>query len=67
MFEPMLSDVKQSRFYQEVAEEVGIEKAREIAKTMLRKRMSLKLVSEVTGLSSAELRALKKGLAQRKN
>jgi predicted transposase/invertase (TIGR01784 family) len=67
MFEPLLSDVKESRFYQEVAAEGGIKKAREIATTMLKKRMSLKLVSEVTGLSSAELRALKKGLAQRKN
>jgi len=67
MFEPLLSDVKESRFYQEVAEEGGMKKAREIAKTMLKKRMSLKLVSEVTGLSQADLRALKRGLALRKN
>lgn len=67
MFEPLLSDVKESRFYQEVAEEVEMKKAREIATMMLKKRMSLKLVSEVTGLSPAELRALKKGLTQRKN
>lgn len=67
MFEPLLTDVRESRFYQEVAEEVGIKKAREIAATMLRKRMSLKLVSEVTGLSAAELRDLKKGLSHRKN
>ncbi|MGH7600021.1 MAG: Rpn family recombination-promoting nuclease/putative transposase [bacterium] len=67
MFEPLLSDVKESRFYQEVAEEVEMKKAREIATMMLKKRMSLKLVSEVTGLSPEELRALKKELAQRKN
>jgi len=67
MFEPLLSDIRQSRFYQEVAEEGGIEKARAIATTMLKKRMSLKLVSEVTGLLPAELRALKKRLARRKN
>jgi predicted transposase/invertase (TIGR01784 family) len=91
MFEPLLSNVKKSRFYQEIADEykqVGIkegiqkgkqqgiqkgkqegkqERNREIATTMLKKRMSLKLIEEVTGLSQAELRALKKRVAARKN
>jgi predicted transposase/invertase (TIGR01784 family) len=67
MFEPLLSDVRKSRAYQEIAEEGRQERTREIAKILLRKRMSLKLISEVTGLSPAELRALKNGLAQPKN
>jgi predicted transposase/invertase (TIGR01784 family) len=67
MFEPLLSDIKKSRAYQEIAEEGKHEAKRAIAATMLKKRMSLKLVSEVTGLSPEEIRALKKGLAQRKN
>jgi len=71
MFEPLLSDVKKSRAYQEIAEEGRqegkMETAREIAKTMLKKRMGLKLISEVTGLSEEEIRTLKKGLAARKN
>jgi predicted transposase YdaD len=70
MFEPLLSDVKNSRAYQEIAnenrQEGELKKAREIAKALLRKRMTLEFISEVTGLSQAELRALKKGLAQRK-
>ncbi|MDZ7360055.1 MAG: Rpn family recombination-promoting nuclease/putative transposase [candidate division KSB1 bacterium] len=66
MFEPFLSDIKKSRAYQEIAEEGRQEKTREFARILLRKRMSLKFISEVTGLSPAELRALKKGLPQRK-
>jgi len=86
MFEPMLSDVRKSRFYQEIANEYKQagklegkeegkqegkqegkeERNREIAKTMLKKRMSLKLIEEVTGLPEAELRALKKRVAARK-
>lgn len=71
MFEPLLSDVKKSRFYREIATENEIEgrekEKREIAKALLRKGMAVDFVSEVTGLSSAKLRALKKGLARRKN
>lgn len=67
MFEPLLSDIKKSRAYQEIAEEGRQEKTREFARILLRKRMSLKFISEVTGLSPEEIRALKKGLAQRKN
>jgi len=71
MFEPLLSDVKKSRFYQEIAEENKQEgkqeEKREIARALLKKKMSLELVSEVTGLSAKQLRALTKDLAGRKN
>jgi predicted transposase/invertase (TIGR01784 family) len=79
MFEPLLSDVKKSRAYQEIANEGKqegrlegklegkLEEKRKIARILLRKKMTLDFVSEVTGLSPAELRALKKGLARRKN
>lgn len=72
----MLSDIRKSRAYQEVAEEItqeltpkltqelrptiALEEKREIAATLLRKRMSLKFISEVTGLSPEEIRLLKK-------
>jgi predicted transposase YdaD len=62
-----LSDVKKSRFYREVAEEVAQERNREIAKRLLRKKMPLKLISDVTGLSAKQIRALTKDLAGRKN
>lgn len=71
MFEPLLSDVKKSRFYQEIAkenkQEGREERNREIAKALLRKKMSLKLISDVTGLSAKQIRALTKDLAGRKN
>jgi predicted transposase/invertase (TIGR01784 family) len=71
MFEPLLSDVKKSRFYREIAnenkKEGKEEEKRQIAKTLLRKKMSLEFISEVTGLPQEEIRALKKGLAARKN
>lgn len=71
MFEPLLSDVKKSRFYQEIAEEVAQEterkKTREIAKALLRKGMNPKFISDVTGLSAKQIRALTKDLAGRKN
>ncbi len=80
MLTPMLSDVRQSRFYQEVAEELTQEltpkltqeltpkftqqgklaEKREIAATLLRKKMSLKFIAEVTGLSPEEVRIIKK-------
>jgi len=44
----------------EGSREGKIKKAREIAKTLLQKKMSLEFVAEVTGLSPAEVRALKK-------
>ena len=67
MIAPFLSDIKQSRAYQEVADEGKAEKAREIEKSLLRKKMSVDLISEVTGLSKKEVRALNKALAGRKN
>ncbi|NUM78753.1 nuclease, partial [candidate division KSB1 bacterium] len=42
-------------------------KAREIAKSLLRKKMSVDLVAEVTGLSKKEVRALSKELPGHKN
>lgn len=64
MLEPLLSDIKKSRAYREFTREGNrkgkTEKAREIAKTLLQKKMSLEFVAEVTGLSLAEVRALKK-------
>ncbi|MGH7451199.1 MAG: DUF2887 domain-containing protein [bacterium] len=68
MVEPMLSDIKKSRAYQEIAHE----RAAEIARSMLQEKMSLDLIAKVTGLSKKEIRALSKGmpagkLAARKN
>ncbi len=72
MLEPLLSDIRKSRAYREFTREGKregkregnregkIKKAREIAKTLLQKKMSLAFVAEVTGLSQAEVRALKK-------
>ena len=71
MLSPLLSDIRKSRFYQEVAEETREEtrqeSKREFAQALLRERMSLKLISKVTGLSQTELRALKKGLPTTKS
>jgi len=83
MFDSMLSDVKKSRAYQEIAEEaerkaerkieqkverkVERKKTHEFARVLLRKKMPFAFISEVTGLSAAELRVLKRELAQRKN
>lgn len=77
MLTPVFSDIRKSRFYQEVAEELTqeltpklthaskLEEKREIAATLLRKKMSLKFVSEVTGLSPEEIRMLKKATPPR--
>jgi predicted transposase/invertase (TIGR01784 family) len=77
MFE--LEDVKKSRFYREVAEEVAEEltpriaeeserkRNREIAKTMLKKDFSLELISEITGLSPEEILALRQETARGAN
>jgi predicted transposase/invertase (TIGR01784 family) len=86
MFEPFLTDVRKSRFYQEIANEYKLEGKREgkregkqegkqegklegkleerqeIARAMLMRRVSSKLIREVTGLSKDELSALKKKL-----
>ncbi len=63
MVEPMISDIKKSRAYQEIA----LEEKREIARAMLKKKMNLKLIAELTGLSQKEVRALSEELAGRKN
>lgn len=68
MFEPLLSDIKKSRAYREIAREGKqegmrkgkIKKTQEIARTLLQKKMSTEFIMEVTGLSQAEVRALKK-------
>jgi hypothetical protein len=75
MVEPLLSDVRKSRAYQEFAEEISQElkpkiaqqKAREIAKALLRKKMSLDFIIEVTGLPKKEVRAISKELVSRRN
>jgi predicted transposase/invertase (TIGR01784 family) len=70
MTEPLLSDIRKSRAYQEIAEEATQEVAqkttKEIAKALLRKKMSLELISEVTGLSPKEIRALGRAMPMRK-
>ena len=75
MITPLLTDIKKSRAYRDIAEEVAQEltskiaqnKAREIAKSLLRNNMNLEFIAEVTGLSKKEVRALSKGLAVRRN
>ena len=83
MFGPLLSDVKKSRFYrevyqeayqeayqevtEEVAQESSLKEKHKIAKSLLKKKMSLEFISEVTELSAKEIRALTKDLAGRKN
>jgi predicted transposase/invertase (TIGR01784 family) len=66
MIEP-LSNIKKSRAYQEIMTEGSSKAKREIAKSLLRKKMSIALISEVTGLSIKEVRALSKELTARKN
>ena len=71
MVEPLVN-IKKSRAYQEIAAEVAqetsLKEKREIAKSLLRKKMGIDLVAEVTGLSKKEVRALgNKRLAARKN
>lgn len=71
MTEPLLSNIKKSRAYQEIAEEVEQELTpkivRDIAKSLLRKKMSVDLVAEVTGLSKKEVRVLSKEMLGHKN
>ena len=67
MIEPMLSDIKKSRAYQEIAQEGEQKRTREIAKAMLKKNMSFELITEITGLPQQELLALSQELAEHKN
>jgi len=98
MVEPLLSNVKKSRFYRELQEEtaqeltpklkreltpkiaqeltpkieqeltprITQESKREIARELLRRKMSLEFIAEVTRLSPREVRAVMKELASRK-
>ena len=75
MITPLLTDIKKSRAYRDIAEEVAQEltpkiaqnKAREIAKSLLLNNMNLEFIAKVTGLSKKEVRALSKDLAGRRN
>ncbi len=71
MVEPMLSDIKKSRAYQEIMQEGKQEgeykRTREIAKAMLQKNMNFELIAELTGLSQQELLAITQELAEHKN
>lgn len=67
MFEPLLSDVKKSRAYQEIADEGRQEKSREIAKAMLKKNFAFELISEIPGLSQQEILAISQELRDGKN
>jgi len=66
MFQPIFTDVRKTRFYQDVAEEVGQKRAQKIAKALLRKKMSLEFITEVTGLTPKEIRTLSKTSAAHK-
>jgi predicted transposase/invertase (TIGR01784 family) len=67
MFE--FSDVKKTRFYRDVAEEVAqetsLKEKRKIARTMLKKNFSLELIAEITGLPQKEIRPLTKNVVGR--
>jgi len=71
MVEPLISNVKKSRFYREIAEEVAqeskLERNREIARAMAKKNMSIELISELTGLSKEQVLEISKDLADHKN
>ena len=78
MVEPLLSNVKKSRFYRElkeetaqeltpkIAQESSLREKREIAKELVRRKMSLEFIVEVTRLSPKEVRGIMKELASRK-
>jgi predicted transposase YdaD len=67
MIEPMLSDIKESRFYKEVADEERHEEKREIASAMLKKEMAIELITELTGLSVDEVLEISKQLIEQQN
>ncbi len=68
MLEPIIgfAKVRKSRFYQDVAAEERSEQKKEIAKALLKKKMSAEFISEVTGLSVGQIRRLKRDLTARK-
>lgn len=63
MVEPLISNVKKSRFYQEITQE----RDREIATAMVKKNMSVELISELTGLSKEDVLEMSRELADHKN
>ncbi len=69
MFDTILSDIKKSRAYQEIAQEAAQEAAykskRGIALAMAKERMSPALISKLTGLSKAEVLEISKEVAAR--
>ena len=72
MIEPLISDIKKTRFYQEIAEEGReqgmeqgmVEEKREIAKALFKKQMSVQFIVEVTGLSKDEVLEIDKHIVQ---
>jgi len=82
MVEPLISNVKKSRFYRELQEEtaqeltpkikreltpkIEQETKRKIARELLLRKMSLEFIVEVTRLSSREVRAIMKEVTSRK-
>jgi len=67
MFQPILTDVRKTRFYQDVAEEVGQKRAQKIARALLKEKMTLARIAKITGLSPKEIQALNKASAARRN
>lgn len=75
MVEPLISNVKKSRFYRELREETAHELTpkieqeikRKIARELLLRKMSLELIAEATQLAPREVRTIMKELAARKS
>lgn len=68
MIEPIIdfAKVRKSRFYQDVTAEERAEKTKEIAKALLKKKMSAEFIAEVTGLSVGQIRRIKRDITARK-
>jgi len=75
MVEPLISNVKKSRFYRELREEaaqeltpkIEQETKRKIARELLLRKMSLELIAEATQLTPREVRTIMKDLVARKS
>lgn len=75
MVEPLISNVKKSRFYRELREETAQELTpkieqeikRKIARELLLRKMNLELIAEATQLAPREVRTIMKNLAARKS
>lgn len=66
MFQPLLTDVTKSRFYQEISQEGAQKQAQKIAKALLKEKMSVAQIAKVTGLSPKEIQALNRATAARR-